>query len=96
MILLAKLGLYGVWFTLSIGMISLPPLFGWKEKVDLSWFWQILSDKGNKTQMDFLQDLQESGVMDLRNFTVILETQVYPQCGVSDTFFLFFQNYWVR
>ena len=72
----------GVW-VLS-GLISIPPLLGWSENVDLSWFWLILSDKGNKTQMDFLQELQESGGIDLQNFTDTLETQVYPQCGVSE------------
>ena len=65
------------------GLISIPPLLGWKDNVDLTWFWQILSDKGNKTHMDFLQELQESGKTDLKNFTDTLETQVYPQCGVS-------------
>ena len=64
-------------------LISIPPLLGWKKDVDLTWFYDLLALQGNRTQMDFLQDLQSSGRMDLANFTATLETIVYPQCGVS-------------
>lgn len=65
------------------GFISIPPLLGWKKDVDLTWFWELLASKGNQSQMDFLQDLEESGRIDLHNFTQTLETVVYPTCGVS-------------
>ena len=65
------------------GIISIPPLFGWKEDVDLDWFFDILSERGNRTQMEFLQDLQQSGQIDIQNFTKTLESIVYPQCSVS-------------
>lgn len=65
------------------GFISIPPLLGWKKDVDLTWFWELLASKGNQSQMDFLQDLEESGSIDLHNFTQTLETVVYPTCGVS-------------
>ena len=65
------------------GLISIPPLLGWKEDVNLDWFFDILSDRGNRTQMEFLQDLEQSGQIDLNNFTQTLETIVYPQCEVS-------------
>ena len=67
------------------GIISIPPLFGWKEDVDLDWFFDILSERGNRTQMEFLQDLQQSGQIDIQNFTKTLESIVYPQCSVSLT-----------
>ena len=86
--------MWGKWYLPKIwrchlfipGLISIPPLLGWKKDEDLSWFYDILSDKGNKTQMDFLQELQESKEISLKNFTETLETQVYPQCGVSKSF----------
>ncbi len=65
------------------GLISIPPLLGWKKDVDLEWFYAILDEQGNRTQMEFLQDLEESGQMELANFTETLETVVYPQCTVS-------------
>ena len=68
------------------GIISIPPLFGWKEDVDLDWFFDILSERGNRTQMEFLQDLQQSGQIDIQNFTKTLESIVYPQCSVSQDF----------
>ena len=67
-------------------LISIPPLMGWKDSVDLDWFWEILDERGNRTQMEFLQDLEESGRLDLNNFTTTLETIVYPQCLVSSIF----------
>ena len=76
----------GVIYSYQLGLISIPPLLGWKKDEDLTWFYDILSDKGNKTQMDFLQELQESREITLKNFTETLETQVYPQCGVSRFF----------
>ena len=67
-------------------LISIPPLMGWKDIVDIDWFWEILDERGNRTQMEFLQDLEESGRLDLNNFTTTLETIVYPQCLVSSIF----------
>ena len=64
-------------------LISIPPLLGWKDEVDLEWFWKILNERENRTQMEFLQDIEESGRLDLNNFTQTLETVVYPQCLVS-------------
>ena len=65
------------------GIISIPPLMGWKKDVDMDWFWALLSQQGNRTQLEFIRDLEMSGQMDLENFTQTLETVVYPQCGVS-------------
>ena len=64
-------------------LISIPPLLGWKKDEDLTWFWSLLDSKGNQSQMEFLQDLEESRGIDLHNFTAQLETVVYPTCGVS-------------
>ena len=63
--------------------ISVPPLLGWKDDVDMSWFWNILSMQGNRSQLEFLEYVETSGTMDLVNFTQTLETVVYPQCMVS-------------
>ena len=65
------------------GLISIPPLLGWKKSIDMDWFFNLLAEQGNKTQMEFLQDLEESGKIELTNFTATLETVVYPQCQVS-------------
>jgi hypothetical protein len=65
------------------GLISIPPLLGWKQDEDLDWFWSLLDEKGNKTQLEFLKDIEETGRMNLTNFTETLETVVYPQCTVS-------------
>ncbi|CAB4061049.1 Octalpha [Lepeophtheirus salmonis] len=65
------------------GLISIPPLLGWKQDQDLTWFTQILVEQGNRTQMEFIQDLQDSGRMNMENFTSTLELVVYPQCGLS-------------
>ena len=69
-------------------LISIPPLLGWKDEVDLEWFWKILNERENRTQMEFLQDIEESGRLDLNNFTQTLETVVYPQCLVSQFFII--------
>jgi hypothetical protein len=70
-----------VW--LLSGLISIPPLLGWKKKQDLSWFDAVLDERGNRTQVEFLQYLDASGRMKLDNFTATLESVVFPQCGVS-------------
>ena len=75
-----------VW--LLSGFISIPPLLGWKQDVDNTWFVELLSQQGNRSQMEFLRDLEISGIMDLTNFTNTLETLVYPQCRVSSNYFL--------
>lgn len=66
------------------GLISIPPLLGWKEVQDMTWFENLLEEKGNRTQMEYLEYLDETGRMDLQNFTVTLESVVYPQCGVRE------------
>ena len=66
--------------------ISIPPLLGWKEDVDLEWFWDILNSQGNRSHTEFLREIETSGEMGLKNFTDTLQTVVYPQCGVSQTF----------
>ncbi len=65
------------------GLISIPPLLGWKKDVDLEWFLALLEERGNLTQFEFLEHLESSGRMGLENFTHTLEAVVYPQCGVS-------------
>ena len=65
------------------GLVSIPPLLGWKQDVDLEWFWELLSHQGNRTKIEFIRDLELSGQMDLENFTATLETVVYPNCMVS-------------
>ena len=67
------------------GTISIPPLLGWKQDEDQSWFWNLLAQQGNRTQLESIRDLEMSGQIDLENFTQTLETIVYPQCGVSHT-----------
>ena len=71
-------------------LISIPPLLGWKEEQDLDWFRKLLSEKENRTQMEFVKDLEESGRISLNNFTETLTQIVYPQCLVSRLFFKFF------
>ena len=66
------------------GLISIPPLLGWKKDQDLDWFYELLEERGNRTQFEFLYYLNDSGRMDLANFTQTLETVVYPQCGVRE------------
>ena len=76
-------------------LISIPPLLGWKDEVDLEWFWKILNERENRTQMEFLQDIEESGRLDLNNFTQTLETVVYPQCLVSQFFIItIYHKHW--
>ena len=70
------------------GFISIPPLLGWKDDSDMSWFKSMLGQQGNRTHLEFLRDLEGSGwmdvpQMDLRNFTANLERVVYPSCEVS-------------
>ena len=65
------------------GLISIPPLLGWKEVRDMTWFYEILDERGNLTQMEYLEYLDTSGRIGLENFTTTLETVVYPQCRVS-------------
>ncbi len=65
------------------GLISIPPLLGWKKDLDLDYFYELLDEKGNMSQSQFLDYLNESGRMGLENFTQTLESVVYPQCGVS-------------
>ena len=76
-----------VW-TLS-SLISIPPMLGWKEEQDLTWFYQVLSEQGNMTQFEFLDVVVSSDTMDLGNFTETMEIVVYPQCRVSLTFLSF-------
>ena len=66
------------------GLISIPPLLGWKQDIDMGWFHQILDQRGNMSQMAYLEYLDSTGTMDLENFTTTLEGVVYPQCRVSD------------
>ena len=70
-----------VW--LLSGLISIPPLLGWKQDEDLSWFQLILEERGNRSQVEFLQYIDESGTLAIGNFTATLEKVVYPQCRVS-------------
>ena len=67
--------------------ISIPPLLGWKDDIDMSNFTEILNSQGNLTHILFLKDVKDSGLMTLRNFTDTLETIVYPQCSVSNFFY---------
>ena len=67
--------------------ISIPPLLGWKDDIDMSNFTEILNSQGNLTHILFLKDVKDSGLMTLRNFTDTLETIVYPQCSVSNLFY---------
>ncbi len=50
---------------------------------DLTWFHEVLSEKGNMSHMEFLDYIESSGRMSLKNFTESLELVVYPQCLVS-------------
>ena len=63
--------------------ISIPPLLGWKESEDKTWFWNILNAQGNRSHMEFLKDIETSGLMELDNFTTTLQSVVYPHCSVS-------------
>ena len=65
------------------GLISIPPLLGWKKDVDMDWFRGLLDEKGNMTHGQYLLHLEDAGIMKLENFTETLESVVYPQCGVS-------------
>ena len=67
------------------GLISIPPLLGWKKDLDLDWFLELLDERGNMTQFEFIEHLDQTGRMGLQNFTDTLEAVVYPQCGVSIT-----------
>ena len=73
-------------------LICFPPLLGWKQDHDMEWFYDLLAvkDERNLTQAQFLDYVDTSGHMDLHNFTITLETVVYPQCGVSLTLILMF------
>ena len=62
--------------------ISIPPLLGWKEPQNTTYFEEILNSQGNLTHILFLKDVVDSGIMPLRNFTETLESMVYPQCMV--------------
>lgn len=65
------------------GLISIPPLLGWKKDIDLNWFDEVLDQKGNMSHVAFLEHLQTENIMTLDNFTTTLTNVVYPQCGVS-------------
>ncbi len=71
-----------VW--LLSGLISIPPLLGWKKDIDMDWFRGLLDEKGNMTHEQYLVYLEDAGIMGLQNFTETLESVVYPQCGVSE------------
>eukprot|EP00095_Tigriopus_kingsejongensis_P006561 snap_masked-scaffold235_size242898-processed-gene-1.7 protein:Tk06561 transcript:snap_masked-scaffold235_size242898-processed-gene-1.7-mRNA-1 annotation:"alpha-2c adrenergic receptor" len=76
-----KVALMIVTVWLLSGLICIPPLLGWKKDEDLDWFFEVLEERGNQTQLEFLQYLDHSGKMDLNNFTSTLERVVFPQCG---------------
>lgn len=73
------------------GLISIPPLLGWKKDLDLDWFLDILEEKGNRTHAQFLHDLEVNNVMDMENFTQVLHHVVFPQCGVSSGILFLFK-----
>ncbi|CAM6054281.1 unnamed protein product [Sphagnum tenellum] len=64
------------------GLISIPPLLGWKKDIDLDWFREVLDTRGNRSHAEFLEHLDATGAMDLDNFTQTLTNVVFPQCGV--------------
>ena len=50
---------------------------------NLTWFHDLLDDKGNMTHVEFLAYIHNSGEMSMQNFTDTLTEVVYPQCQVS-------------
>ena len=67
--------------------ISIPPLLGWKQSPDLSWFEAIHSQKEamNATTTEFgLYLTKEMTMEEFYNFTKVLEDVVFPKCNVSD------------
>ena len=67
--------------------ISIPPLLGWKQSPDLSWFHTIHSQKEamNASTTEFGMYLaNEMSLEEFDNFTKVLEDVVFPKCQVSD------------
>ena len=51
---------------------------------NLTWFHELLDEKGNLTHVEFLERIHSSGEISLQNFTDTLTEVVYPQCMVSE------------
>ena len=51
---------------------------------NLTWFHELLDEKGNMTHVEFLEHIHTSGEISLQNFTDTLTEVVYPQCMVSE------------
>ena len=50
---------------------------------NLTWFHELLDEKGNMSHIEFLEHIHNSGEISLQNFTDTLTEVVYPQCMVS-------------
>jgi hypothetical protein len=74
-----------VW-TLS-GLISIPPLLGWKAEGGRSSFEDSLLEMANSSaNIEVLDD--ETKLDSIGNYTDALKSIVYPQCGVSHSIHL--------
>ena len=70
--------------------ISIPPLLGYRQDLDLEWFWSIYNQQKamNVTSEEFgLYLAKEMSLEDFNNFTNTLESVLYPKCVVRDGFF---------
>ena len=70
------------------GLISIPPLLGWKaDGAANDSFIDNLLEGENLTNVEIIRELPtdpESKMLSISNYTDALEAINYPQCGVSD------------